>query len=198
MQKIFDTLINSYIEDKVGIATDFLSVELSLLLKEHLLSIYHSQQFNSAGIGNDTIQNHDKLLRSDQIYWLDKSHNTIHENTFFELMDAFILYLNATCYTGITGYEFHYAYYEKGSFYTKHLDQFKNNSDRAFSMIMYLNTDWLLADGGELRIHHTDKSIQNISPISGKSVFFKSSELVHEVLETHQPRLSITGWLKTG
>jgi SM-20-related protein len=65
-------------------------------------------------------------------------------------------------------------------------------------MIMYLNTDWILADGGELRIHHADKSIQNISPISGKSVFFKSSELMHEVLETHQPRLSITGWLKTG
>jgi SM-20-related protein len=32
--------------------------------------------------------------------------------------------------------------------------------------------------------------------MSGKSVFFKSSELVHEVLTTNKPRMSITGWLK--
>ena len=33
---------------------------------------------------------------------------------------------------------------------------------------------------------------------AGKSVFFKSNELEHEVLVTYLPRMSITGWLKTG
>jgi Rps23 Pro-64 3,4-dihydroxylase Tpa1-like proline 4-hydroxylase len=50
--------------------------------------------------------------------------------------------LNATCYTGITDYEFHYTLYEKGSFYKKHFDQFRNNDSRQYSMIMYLNTNW--------------------------------------------------------
>lgn len=63
-------------------------------------------------------------------------------------------------------------------------------------MIMYLNADWKLRDGGELQIHHIDY-FQNISPPSGKSVFFKSIELAHEVLLTNVPRMSITGWLKT-
>jgi SM-20-related protein len=63
-------------------------------------------------------------------------------------------------------------------------------------MIMYLNTDWKESDGGELCIHHSDH-MQTISPVNGKCVFFKSSEMEHEVRVTQQPRLSITGWLKT-
>ena len=63
-------------------------------------------------------------------------------------------------------------------------------------MIMYLNDDWEIRDGGELCIYH-ENGKQNISPNNGKSVFFKSSELEHEVLVTHKPRMSITGWLKS-
>lgn len=130
------------------------------------------------------------------IYWLDRAHNDAVENDFFDLMDEFVLHLNKTCYTGITGYEFHYALYEKGSFYKKHLDQFRNNESRQYSMIMYLNENWEQGDGGELCIYPSGKLLQNISPENGKSVFFKSSELEHEVLITNKPRLSITGWLK--
>ena len=62
-------------------------------------------------------------------------------------------------------------------------------------MIMYLNKNWKQEDGGELCIHHNDH-LQNISPISGKAVFFKSSEMEHEVLVANKARMSITGWLK--
>lgn len=156
--------------------------------------MYDENQFMSAGTGNEkAIQN--KSVRSDAIYWLDRKHNTPHENDFFDLVDSFVRHLNNTCYTGITGYEFHYALYEKGTFYKKHLDQFRNNDSRKYSMIMYLNHGWKDGDGGELNIHHTD-SVQSISPVNGKSVFFKSNELEHEVLMANKPRMSITGWLK--
>ena len=196
MQTIFNDLIDSFIADKVGLANNFLSVSLAGHLKENLIALYADQQMLAAGIGNNTGLIHDKLLRSDKIYWLDRGHNDVYENSFFDLMDRFVVFLNSTCYTGITGYEFHYALYEKGSFYKKHLDQFRNNTSRAYSMIMYLNTGWQEKDGGELCIHHSDH-LQTISPLNGKCVFFKSSEMEHEVLITHQPRLSITGWLKS-
>jgi SM-20-related protein len=150
-----------------------------------------------AGIGNDMLQNHDMAVRSDLIYWLDRSHNDPVEDNFLDLIDEFVTYLNATCYTGITGYEFHYALYEEGSFYHRHLDRFRNNADREFSMIVYLNADWQQDDGGELCIHQNGNQ-RNISPLAGKSVFFRSNELEHEVLLTQKPRMSITGWLKTG
>jgi SM-20-related protein len=196
MQKVFDTLINSFIDNKVGIAEDFLSVQLAGDLKNNLTRLYAGKEMQAAGTGNSEQVAHDKAVRSDMIYWLDKKHNNEHENAFFAVMDAFILHLNSSCYTGITGYEFHYALYEKGSFYKKHLDQFRNNESRQYSMIIYLNTDWIAGDGGQLSIHHAGAASQQIDPTGGKTVFFKSSELEHEVLVANKARMSITGWLK--
>ena len=150
---------------------------------------------NLAGTGNSSVVVKDSAYRSDRIYWLDRSHNNAFENAFFNVMDAFVEELNSSCYTRIIGYEFHYTIYETGSFYKKHIDQFRNSESRQFSMIFYLNPDWVEGDGGELCVYH-DTLQQKISPINGRVVFFKSNELPHEVLVTNKPRLSITGWLK--
>lgn len=149
-----------------------------------------------AGTGTEHLIQEKDLIRSDVIYWLDRSHKIESENAFLDIIDCFVRYLNETCYAGIMSYEFHYALYNEGSFYKKHLDQFRNDDSRAYSMIVYLNEKWKQFDGGELCIHHVD-SIQLITPLNGRCVFFKSNELIHEVLVTHQPRMSITGWLKT-
>ena len=196
MEKIFNTLIDSFIENKVGIAENFLSKSLSLHLKENLTTLYKEKLLKIAGTGNNVNFKQDNLFRNDIIYWLDRKHNDKHENLFFDLMDDFVIFLNKTCYTSITSYEFHYTLYEIGSFYKKHIDQFKSNDSRQFSMIMYLNSEWEENDGGELCIHHKNR-IENISPVGGKSVFFKSSELEHEVLISNKLRMSITGWLKS-
>ena len=196
MEKIFNTLINSFIANKVGIAENFLSESLSLHLKENLITFYGDRMLQAAGTGRNTNVTYDNLFRSDVIYWLDREHNNVHENSFFDLMDTFVSFLNETCYTGITGYEFHYTLYEEGSFYKKHFDQFRSSDSRQYSMIMYLNSEWKESDGGELCIYHEDRT-ENISPTNGKSVFFKSSELEHEVLISNKPRMSITGWLKS-
>ena len=195
LETIFNTLIETFIENKVGVTENFLNATLASKLRSNLLNLYSQNKLRAAGTGNGAVAVQDKSMRSDMIYWLDRKNNNEDENAFFDLMDAFVSYLNSTCYTGITGYEFHYTLYEKGSFYKKHIDQFTNNKSRQYSMILYLNEDWQPEDGGELSIHFSDK-VQNISPLNGKSVFFKSSELAHEVLVAYKPRMSITGWLK--
>jgi SM-20-related protein len=193
---IFEKLVNSFIENKVGIVENFLDESLAGHLKENLLLLFSKNKLIPAGIGNKSKLIHNTLVRSDKIYWLDREHNNKYENVFFDLMDTFVKYLNGICYAGITGYEFHYAVYEEGSFYKKHIDQFKDNKSRAYSMIIYLNENWEESHGGELCIYHANHS-QIISPINRQCVFFKSSELEHEVLLSHKPRYSITGWLKT-
>ncbi|WP_316807285.1 2OG-Fe(II) oxygenase [Pedobacter agri] len=195
MEKIFDCLIGSFIANQVGISENFLSVALAAHLKENLNNIFQNDEFLHAGIGNNILAERNKLIRSDVIYWLDREHDNQYENEFFDLMDQFVSYLNRTCYTGITGYEFHYTLYLPGTFYKKHIDQFRNNGSRQYSMIMYLNADWKPSDGGELCIYQEGIQ-QHISPDSGKSVFFKSADLHHEVLVTNKHRMSITGWLK--
>ena len=195
MEIAFETLIASYLEDNIGIATHFISDELARQLRQNLLNLDIKNSLVAAGTGNETkfIRNH--KVRSDVIYWLDKSHNNFYETEFLKHIEAFVTYLNESCYAGITSYEFHYSLYEKGSFYLKHIDQFQDNSSRAFSMICYLNENWKIEDGGELCIHQV-KSNQHISPNQGKTVFFKSDELEHEVLVTNRRRMSVTGWLK--
>jgi SM-20-related protein len=195
MEDCFETLIASYIENKVGISEHFLSDALANHLKENLLALHDNNLLLTAGTGNAEKLTHNTLVRSDVIYWLDKKHNNEHENAFFVQIEAFIEYLNSTCYAGITGYEFHYTLYEAGAFYSRHIDQFQDNSSRQFSMISYLNTNWEAKDGGELLIHQTNNN-QKISPTQGKTVFFKSNELEHEVLVTQERRMSVTGWLK--
>jgi Rps23 Pro-64 3,4-dihydroxylase Tpa1-like proline 4-hydroxylase len=191
----FEDLIATYIENKVGISEDFLSTTLADNLKQNLILLNQQSLLKSAGIGNAEKLSYDGAIRSDSIYWLDKKNNNVFENEFFTHIEAFILYLNTSCFAGITSYEFHYSLYESGDFYLKHLDQFKNNPGRKYSMISYLNANWENCDGGELVIHQLD-NVQKISPTQGKTVFFKSDELIHEVLVTQKTRMSITGWLK--
>jgi len=197
MEIAFETLITSYLNDKIGITEHFLPIALAEHLKENVLALYENKLLLAAGTGNDKKLVHNANVRSDAIYWLDKSHNNSYENEFFLKIEAFIAYLNNSCYAGITSYEFHYSLYEPGSFYSKHRDQFQDNSSRAFSMISYLNANWKAEDGGELMIYQPGNDLK-IAPTQGKTVFFKSDELEHEVLITSAKRMSLTGWLKRG
>lgn len=195
MEDSFEALIASYIATKVGVVENFIELSLSKHLISNLLMLHQNKLLVPAGIGNVQKLQQNQLVRNDVIYWLDRKNNNIYENEFLTQIEAFISYLNESCYAGITGYEFHYSLYEKGAFYRKHLDQFQDNSSRQFSLINYLNCEWEIADGGELCIYQ-ENNIQKISPTNGKTIFFKSNELVHEVLTTQKQRLSITGWLK--
>ena len=114
-----------------------------------------------------------------------------------DCIDEFVKYINSTCFTGITSYEFHFAYFDTGHFYKKHLDQFQNNNQRQYSMIFYLNEFWEEKNGGELCVYKSTNT-ERINPTNGKCVFFKSNEMEHEVLLTNVARLSIAGWFKIG
>jgi SM-20-related protein len=191
----FEVLISSFISEKVGIANHFLSNELSANLRQNLVSLIEKKQLTKAGVGNEKKLLFDDSIRSDSIYWLDRKHDNEFENDFLDQIDDFIIYLNRSCFAGITGYEFHYSLYEIGGFYKRHIDQFQDNSSRKYSMISYLNDDWQKSDGGELVVYQTYNN-KNITPTQGKTVLFKSNELQHEVLVTQKQRMSITGWLK--
>jgi len=195
MNEQFDLLIDSYLSDQVGIAPAFLTQELSAGLQQNIKQLQNDDLMTAAGIGNEEVKDKDQKMRSDKIYWLDKKHDNQFENQFLQQAEDFIARLNNTCYAGINAYEFHYAVYEEGSFYKRHKDQFKNNDHRKFSLITYLNENWLPADGGQLQVYQND-TMQQIQPRSQTAVLFKSDETEHEVIKANRSRMSITGWLK--
>jgi len=195
MNEQFDLLIDSYLSDDVGIAPAFLTQELSAGLQQNIKQLQEDDLMTAAGIGNEQVKDKDQQMRSDKIYWLDKKHDNQFENEFLKQAEDFIERLNSSCYAGINAYEFHYAVYEEGSFYKRHKDQFKNNDHRKFSLITYLNEDWLPTDGGQLQVYQND-IMQQIQPRSQTAVLFKSDETEHEVIKANRSRMSITGWLK--
>jgi SM-20-related protein len=54
---------------------------------------------------------------------------------------------------------------------------------------------WKETDGGKLKFFIDHKTLE-IAPKENSMIFFNSQTMEHEVLETHVPRLSITGWLR--
>ncbi|MEP6674162.1 MAG: 2OG-Fe(II) oxygenase [Ferruginibacter sp.] len=195
MYNQFDLLIDSYLDHNVGFDAGFLNKHLSDGLQQHLLQLQEDNQMITAGIGNDRLKDDGQKMRGDSIYWMDKKHTNVFEQEFLTLVEEFIRHLNRTCYAGINGYEFHYAIYEKGTAYKRHKDQFKNDDTRKFSLINYLNDDWLETDGGELMLFQNN-NIERIAPHAQSAVFFKSDEMEHEVNCSSRTRMSITGWLK--
>lgn len=195
MHEQFDLLIDSYLDSKIGIAPFFLSKELSAGLQQNILQLQQDNMMSAAGIGNSEIRDSGQKVRGDKIYWLDKKRENTFEQGFLTLIENFIEHLNSTCYAGINAYEFHYAVYEAGSFYKRHKDQFKNDSNRKYSLVSYLNNDWLECDGGQLQVYQNN-TVQKIQPHAQTAVLFKSDETEHEVIKANRSRMSITGWLK--
>lgn len=196
MQNQFDIIINSFLSNNVGIDTNFLSKSLSLGLQKNIRQLDADGLMHFGGIGNEKVKNNNQQTRGDKIYWLDKKHNNVFEQEFLALIEQFINHLNSTCYTSINSYEFHYALYPKGSYYKKHIDQFRNENGRKFSLISYLNEEWLNTDGGNLAVYQEGVE-QTIRPQSQTAVFFKSNEIEHEVMTANRDRMSVTGWLKS-
>ncbi|UBM59808.1 2OG-Fe(II) oxygenase [Marinilongibacter aquaticus] len=132
-------------------------------------------------------------IRGDYTFWLDRQRDTALK-PFFELITESIEKLNRYCYLSLSDYEFHLAYYPPKTYYKKHLDQFRERSNRMISFIIYLNEDWTPGDGGELKIYKKDGE-DIVAPLLNRAVLFKSADVPHEVLLTHKGRASLTGWL---
>jgi SM-20-related protein len=192
---IYEKLIQGLLVKGFESVDDWFTADELIGLRKSLLKQYENDHFHIAGIGNKDNFQTVRTIRSDRIYWIDQLNPAPSEMVFYKKINEFVDYLNQTCYAGIQSHEFHYARYDVGSFYKKHIDKFKNDDKRQFSMVFYISDSWTRGNGGELMIYAND-TITEIQPIPGRMVFFRS-DIPHEVLDCNNKRLSITGWLKS-
>jgi len=193
----FEKLIQGLMNDQYGCCDDFVNEESVSGLRNNIQSLSRLRDLQLAGMGKDLDFQKDSQIRGDKIKWIEKESEDTYEKKFLKKIAHFIQHLNKTCYTSILDFESHYASYEKSSFYKRHVDQFRNDRGRKYSIIMYLNEDWQKEDGGDLSLYPAKGAQINISPIGGRMVFFKSDEMEHEVHPSHtRDRISIAGWLK--
>ncbi len=185
--------IDQLSEDDHIVIDNFIEEGVYQTARSFLLDKLEDQRFLKAKIGPGSEEQIVSEVRGDYIYWLDRVRDTSLQ-PFFELIDETIFILNRYCFLSLSGFEFHLAHYPAGSFYKRHLDQFKSRNNRMISMIIYLNEGWKPGDGGELKIYKDSGDI-TVEPLSGRCVLFKSDTVPHEVLKTQVSRYSLTGWL---
>ena len=199
-ETLFESLIDGILETGYGVVDSFLAPGEVAILRNRLQQRQAAGQFREAGIGNGQAAI-EKAVRGDEILWLEATTAAPEEAAFLERIDQFIGYVNRTCYLGLRDSELHYARYPVGTFYKRHLDQFRADSKRKLSVIYYLNDAWQPTDGGQLAVYlpqpNGPEQTMLIDPIGGRLVCFDSGLLEHEVLPATRERLSITGWLRT-
>ena len=194
----FEDLIEGISIRGYAICDDFLSAQEVANLMITFMLRYNAGKFKAAGIGKRNEFQLEKRIRGDEILWLETDSIDAAERVLLDRNSAFISYLNKTCFLGIKDTEIHFAKYDIGKFYSRHRDVFQAQKGRVLSMIYYLNTHWVPADGGNLIIYTNKKNIETaitIAPIAGRLVCFESEKLDHEVTETFAERFSVTGWL---
>lgn len=173
----------------------FLDDKSALLLRSTALELVASNQFQPAKIGSQTHATPNKMVRSDKTYWLDETSPNI--KPFWQAITQVKALLNQTFYLGLEEFETHFALYQAGSFYKKHIDQFRSKKNRQISFVYYLNPNWQANFGGCLTLYNNQhEMITSILPTWNRFVCFLSN-IPHEVHQTTKDRLSITGWIKT-
>jgi SM-20-related protein len=150
--------------------------------------------FKKAGIGSRQSLQIEEGIRGDYIKWLDRADSPEAVQVYLRRLQELVLYLNQALFLSLKDFEVHMTVYPEGSFYKRHLDQFKKDDHRKLSVILYLNPGWKEEQGGQLRMYlpgHT----KDFLPMAGRLVVFRSDEIEHEVLPATRERLSITGWI---
>ena len=149
-------------------------------------------QFRRAGTGRDKYIA--EGVRGDYIRWVDPLTASPEMSIYLNCIPGLISFLNRALFLSLKDYEVHSTVYPVGSFYKRHLDQFKSTDHRKLSIICYLNKDWQNSDGGQLRVY-AEHGALDFLPIAGRLVCFRSDLLEHEVLPASRERFSITGWI---
>ncbi|MFA0311477.1 SM-20 protein [Vibrio splendidus] len=170
---------------------DFLTSEEVVALRDCI-----PENWKKARIGRNDDVAREATIRSDKIQWVRRDMGA-PASLFLDKMEQIRLEANQAFFLGLFEYEAHFAKYEKGDFYQKHLDCFKGNENRRLTTVFYMNDEWTEDDAGELVVYDLkDNHIATIPPKSGRLFVFLSEQFPHEVLPTNTERFSIAGWFR--
>ena len=179
----------------IAITDDLLPQQVLQQLLSETKELLGDGEFHPAHIGHGVAEYRISEIRGDKILWLEERKLTEAQQQYFVFLNELREHLSSYFRIALPWQECHLATYPVGSFYTRHLDQFRETNNRIFSAILYLNENWQEIDGGQLRVYN-DASYEDIAPLFGRFACFRSDVVEHEVLPTNRTRFSVTGWMR--
>lgn len=191
----FNAIANQLEVTGIAVSDNLFSDKMLQALLSDFKETHQDGLFHKAHIGHGVTETRISEVRGDSIKWLEQKALTEAQTLYFQFLDALRNELSSYFRIALPWHECHLAAYPPGSFYARHLDQFRETNNRIFSAILYLNPNWVLGNGGELRYYLNNKPF-DIEPLMGRFVCFRSDLIEHEVLKANVTRHSITGWLR--
>lgn len=191
---VFEQIVDDLAEKGFSVTDSFLDnneINAILSVDEFKNRMLH---FKKAGIGNSASLKINESVRGDYISWIDTKKAHLSISVYVNRLNALQVYLNKTLFLSLKDIELHLTSYPVGSYYRRHVDQFKQQDHRKISVILYLNRDWRSEQGGQLRVYSQSNEI-DIFPVAGRLVCMRSDLIEHEVLPASRERLSVTGWM---
>ena len=185
----FDAIIAAFYQHGWVWLPHFLSNELNTAL---LHEAQHNANLTPAGIGRQNAHQLNQQIRRDATQWFDGQSDA--QQHYLALMARLQLIFNRRCFLGLFDFECHFARYNKGDYYQKHVDAFSGRSNRVLTTVSYLNS---VSAGGELVLYNEQQQlIDKFLPTAGSLVLFESERFPHEVLPAIDSRYSIAGWFR--
>jgi SM-20-related protein len=181
------------------VTPEFISPQLVDELREEAVRVRDSGGFRHAGVGRGAELQVRPEVRTDRVSWLDPHACSPAQRFYLYALEELRQAINRELFIGLFDFEGHLAIYPPGSYYRKHLDQFRGIGGRTVTCVLYLNRDWTREEGGQLLIY-TDPNEpshhEEILPLGGQLVTFLSARFLHEVLPSRRDRVSLTGWFR--
>lgn len=180
-----DAIVEAFYQHGWVWLPNFLSDELNTALA-------HEAQLAPAGVGRQGAHQLNQQIRRDATQWFDGS--TAAQQQYLAQMALLQQLFNRRCFLGLFDFECHFARYQNGDYYQKHVDAFSGRSNRVLTTVSYLNS---VSAGGELALYDEhDKLIDKFLPTAGGLILFESERFPHEVLPAIDSRYSIAGWFR--
>lgn len=199
MEREFDALFRDLTEQGFGMQDALLPDQLITDLYESARQGRQKGLFQQARVGHAQQAQHLPHIRGDSIHWLEPEINDPAQCRFLDWADSLRRRLNQAFFLGLQRSEFHFALYEPGQGYARHMDQHRGQPHRRITLIVYLTPDRQPEDGGDLCLFHPDAPDQEwlrIAPERGRIVLFRSDLIPHSVLPAKQCRWSVSGWFR--
>lgn len=193
-EAVLDVIADALVDKGYIFLPELVPAHISQVLLEKVQAT-EIHELKAASIGRGAEQQLNPDIRRDRIQWLDEQHEP--DSLYLDLMMQLKEGLNRRLFMGLFDYESHYAVYQPGAFYKKHVDALKGSQNRILTTVFFLNPDWIPKHCGELVIFdEDDNEIERIAPKMGHFVIFLSDRFPHEVTKTLAKRNSIAGWFR--
>uniref|UniRef100_Q0HWB4 Prolyl 4-hydroxylase, alpha subunit n=1 Tax=Shewanella sp. (strain MR-7) TaxID=60481 RepID=Q0HWB4_SHESR len=193
-EAVLDVIADALVDKGYIFLPELIPHPISQVLLEKIQAT-EIHELKAASIGRGAEQQLNPDIRRDRIQWLEDKNEP--DALYLDLMTQLKDGLNRRLFMGLFDYESHYAVYQPGAFYKKHVDALKGSQNRILTTVFFLNPDWKPADCGELIIYdEADNEIERIAPKMGHFVIFLSERFPHEVSRTLAQRNSIAGWFR--